>query len=773
MTFLTKSNFIRLIKRPFSIGCFLVVTGLRAWGGSPVDYANPMIGTAAHGHTYPGAAVPFGFVQVSPDTGDISWDGCSGYNYSDTNLLGFSFNHLTGTGCPDLGNILLLPTVGDLKLNSGDTPGTRFSHDQEVARPGYYRVFLPNSRVNVELTATVRVGMQRYTFPATDAAHVMLDLWHGVGSQTTDAMLTIENDHTISGYRKETGTSCFQDMGLEEYYFVAEFSEPFASSGISLDGKEVAGKEARGRDLKAHFDYKTKEGEKLVVRVGLSTVSVEGARNNLRKEMTTWDFDALAAVAKREWNQTLGKIQVETSDTGLKRTFYTALYHTQLTPIVFSDVDGWYRGPDGQVHQARGFDYYTDLSLWDTFRAEQPLLTLLQPHRVNDIVQTMLAQYKILGLQMLPLCAYGGRESYVMIGNPSIPVIAEAYAKGLRDWDANEALSAMVGASEREDEQHCAFEGYGLYRRQGWIPSKPYEGDGNPRQSVSKVLEFAYDDACLARFARNLGQTDIAEIHAQRSTNWLNVYDASTGFMRGRNADGTWVTPFDPYRINFADYTEANAWQYNFFVPHNVPALIQAMGGDETFVAKLDELFDTKEKMPNNLNDVSGLIGMYDQGNEPSHNFAYLYNYAGQPWKTQARVRQVATALYSSALDGLCGNDDCGQMSAWYVFAALGFYPVDPASGVYVIGSPLVDKATIQLGRKYHRGRAFTVVARNNSAKNIYIQSATLNGHNLTRSWITHNEIVGGGKLILTMGSTPNHVWGNPLVDRPTQVLEP
>ena len=709
--------------------------------------------------------VPFGFVQVSPDTTNTSWDGCSGYNYSDTNLLGFSFNHLTGTGCPDLGNILLVPTVGELKLASEKVPAeglpTRFSHDQEEARPGYYRVFLPEYKVSVELTATTWVGLQRYTFPKTESAHVVLDLWHGLGNQPTDAKLTIENDHTISGYRKEIATSCLQGGGQKEYYFVAEFSEPFASSGINLNGKKSEGKEAQGRDLKAHFDYKTGAGEKLVIWLALSTVSVEGARKNLRAELNAWDFDAVATAAKKEWNQTLGKIQVQTADANVKKTFYSALYHTQLTPIVFSDVDGQFRGPDNQVHQASGFDYYTDLSLWDTFRAEQPLLTLLQPHRVNDIVQTMLTHYKILGKQMLPLETFAGRESYCMIGNPSIPVIAEAYAKGLRDWDANEALSAMEGASEKS---------YSSYCQQGWIPSATNKPFG---QGVSKLLEFVYDDACVARFARSLGRNDIAEIYARRSTNWLNVFDPSTGFMRGRNADGSWVTPFDPYRINFADYTEANAWQYGFFVPHNVPALIQALGGDEKFVAKLDELFDTKKTLPNNLDDVSGLIGMYDQGNEPSHNFAYLYSYAGRPWKTQARVRQIAATLYTSALDGLCGNDDCGQMSAWYVFAALGFYPVDPASGVYVIGSPLVDQATIQLDRKYHRGRTFTVIARNNSAENKYIQSATLNGHDLFRSWITHDEIVCGGKLVLTMGTVPNQTWGVSKADRPAQVLAP
>lgn len=726
------------------------------------DYVNPLIGTGAHGHTYPGAALPFGFVQVSPDTPNDSWDGCSGYHYSDTNLLGFSFNHLTGTGCPDLGNVLLLPTTGELKLAAGKGAATPFSHEQEGANAGYYRVFLPEQKVNVELTATTRVGFQRYTFPETTNAHVVLDLLHGVGSVTLDAMLTVEDDHTVSGYRKQVGTSCLKRLGEEWYYFVAEFSRPFKASGIYLNGNPVNGKTSKGTDLKAHFDYTTEAGEQLVVRVALSTVSVENARKNLRAEARTWDFDVVLAAAKASWNQTLGNARIETTDENLKQIYYTALYHAQLCPIVLSDVDGQFRGPDGQVHRAEGFDYYTDMSLWDTFRAQQPLMTLLQPQRVNDVVKTMLLHYEIYGKQMLPILIYGGRESCVMIGNHSLPVIAEAYAKGLRDWDADEALPAMVAATERTDTEglDAYFAGYETYRRQGWIPSQTRNGKRREGQCVSKVLEFAYDDSCVARLARSMGRNEVADLYARRAMNWTNVFDPSTGFMRGRNADGSWVSPFDPTLITFTEYTEANAWQYTFFVPHNVPGLIQAMGGNEKFTAKLDELFDTKEKLPNNLSDVSGLIGMYAHGNEPCHNYAYLYNHAGQPWKTQARVRQIASTLYHNSPGGLCGNDDCGQLSAWYVFAALGFYPVDPAAGVYEIGSPLVNKTTLTLDKKLYRGREFVVIAKNNSLRNVYIQSATLNGQAFNRSWISHEEIVKGGTLQLVMGPTPNHEWG-------------
>jgi len=729
---------------------------------SPADYVDPMIGTGGHGHTYPGAAVPFGFVQVSPDTPNKSWDGTSGYHYSDTALLGFSFNHLTGTGCPDLGNVLLRPVVGELALPAGEWPATRFSHEQEEARAGYYRVFLPEYRVNVELTATTRVGYQRYTFPSATAAHVVLDLLHGVGSVTLDAALVIEDDRTVSGYRREVGTSCLRRLGDEQYYFVAEFSRPFATAGLRVDGKHIEGKTVAGRDLKAHFDYQTEAGEQLVVRVALSTVSVENARKNLRAEARTWDFDAVAAEAKARWNQILGNVRIATPDSNLKKTFYTAMYHAHLCPIVFNDVDGRFRGPDGRVHRAEGFDYYTVLSIWDTFRAQQPLLTILQPHRVNDIVKTMLLHYKVYGKNMLPVLVYGGKEGCIMIGNHSLPVIAEAYTKGLRNWDANEALAAMIASTERSDADgiDSYFVGYEAYRRQGWIPSRPQAKGGRSPQTVSRVLEYAYDDACLARFARCVGREDVAERYTQRASNWRNVFDSATGFMRGRNEDGSWVTPFDPTRLDFAYYTEANAWQYSFFVPHDVAGLIKATGGDEAFVGRLDDLFDPSRKLPNALNDVSGLVGMYAHGNEPCHNYAFLYHFAGQPWRSQARVRQIASTLYTTAVDGICGNEDCGQMSAWFVFAAMGFFPFDPATGNYLIGSPLVERATIQLDTKLYEGRTFTVEATNNSPDNIYIQSATLNGKILNRSWIRHREITDGGTLHLVMGPNPNTAWG-------------
>ena len=757
-----KNKIVRTLVVPVRRMCFagiLLLSIVMGSAKSAVDFVNPMIGTDAHGHVYPGATVPFGMVQLSPDTRDNTWDGSSGYHYSDTSILGFSHNHLTGTGCPDLGNILLMPTVGALKLTPGAQPGdgyrARFSHTDEVSRPGYYSVLLPDYQVKVELTATARAGFHRYTFPATSEGHVIVDLQHGIGNTVTEAQLTIENGQTASGYRRSDGWG-----GGKVYYFVMEFSRPFDSSGVAQGDKDTAGQQTTGKETKGHFDFKTKAGEQILVRVGLSTVSVEGARNNLHAEISNWDFDGIAAAARKQWDHDLSVFSVETPDKNLKQTFYTSLYHTMVAPTLLSDVDGQFRGPDGNVHQTKGFDYYTEISIWDIFRAEAPLLTLTQPGRVNDLVNTMLEHYDIFGHNALPVWPEGGKETWCMIGNHSIPIITSAYLKGFRNWDANIALADTIATTDQNRDQMDD------YREKGFIPTSDHV------QSVSKVLEYAYDDSCIARLAKALGKDDVAGKYFKRSQNWENVFDPSTGFMRGKNADGSWVTPFgqnEMNSINFNEYTEANAWQYNFFVLQDVPSLIAKLGGDEPFVARLDEMFDTTETIPNltMIPDVTGVIGMYSHGNEPDHHVAYLYNYAGQPWKTQARVRQVASLLYTNSPGGICGNDDCGQISAWYVFTALGFYPVDPASGIYVLGSPLVDKAILKLDSKFYKGRSFTVVAKNNSAQNPYIQSATLNGQSITRSWISHDEITAGGKLVLTMGPTPNKKFGSAPADRP------
>jgi predicted alpha-1,2-mannosidase len=756
-----KTILSRTLPTALSLSLLFATTTLPA--DALTDYAKPLIGTADHGHVFPGATLPFGMVQLSPDTRDGSTDdayqdGSAGYHYSDTSIMGFSHNHLTGTGIGDLGNILLMPTTGELKLVAGKEPGqgyrSRFAHDQEEARPGYYRVFLPDYKINVELTATARVGVHRYTFPEAADSHIILDLWHGIGRanrlRPTDSAITIENDHTVSGFRRSAGWG-----GDKIYYFVLEFSRPFDGAGLTSDHQQVESKEARSKNLQAHFDFKTKAGEKIVTRVALSTVSVEGARKNLQAEMTTWDFDALAAAARAQWERALGSIQVQSSDRAFLETFYSAYYHVFLAPTLLSDVDGQVRGPDTEAHQIHGFDYYSEFSLWDTFRAEHPLLTLVEPGRVNDMVATMLAHYTFCpGPKALPVWVESGKENWCMIGNHSIPVIVDAYLKGLRKWDAAEALADMVATTEGSRAQMPE------YRTNGYIASR------RNAEAVSKTLEYAYDDACIARFAKALGKSELTELYAKRAENWQNLFDSATGFFRGKAADGAWVTPFNPNAIVTDSYTEANAWQ-SYFVPHDVPGLIQKLGGDEKFAARLDEVFENKEKIVNFSEDVVGLIGMYAHGNEPCHHYAYLYNYAGQPWKTQARIRQICQSLYHNTTAGMCGNDDCGQMSAWYVFSALGLYPADPCGGVYIIGSPLASQATLNFDPKFYKGGQFTVVAHDNSPQNMFIQSATLNGKPFHRTWLTHEQIVAGGTLVLQMGRAPNRSWGAARTDRP------
>jgi predicted alpha-1,2-mannosidase len=755
-----KKSLRRLL--PTALGATLLLSPAPAPAAALTDYANPLIGTAEHGHVFPGATVPFGLVQLSPDTrdgtdDDAYQDSAAGYHYSDTSILGFSHNHLTGTGIGDLGNVLLMPTVGEVKLAAGKAPESgyraRFSHDQEAARPGYYRVFLPDYKINVELTATCRVGVHRYTFPESADSHVILDLWHGIGrpsrSRPTDSALTIENSRTVTGFRRSNGWG-----GDKIYYFVLEFSRPFDAAGIASDHQKVDSGQARGRNLQAHFDFKTKAGEQILARVALSTVSIEGARKNLSAEVVTWDFDAIAAAARAQWEQALGTIRVQAADQSFLQTFYSAFYHVFLAPTVLSDVDGQLRGPDTNVHQAKGFEYYSELSLWDTFRAEHPLLTLVQPGRVNDLVKTMLAHYTFFGQKTLPVWVESGKENWCMIGNHSIPVIVDAYLKGFRQWDAREALADMVATTEGSRAQMPE------YRANGYIATS------NNAEAVSKTLEYAYDDVCIARFARALGQNDVADRYAKRANNWQNVLDPGTGFMRGKTPEGAWVAPFNPNAIVTDSYTEANAWQ-SYFVPHDVPGLIQKLGGDEKFVARLDEIFESKEKIVNFSEDVVGLIGMYAHGNEPCHHYAYLYAYAGQPWKTQARIRQVCGTLYNHTTAGMCGNDDCGQMSAWYVFSALGFYPADPCGGVYVLGTPLVDQATLTVASPHYSGGRFTVSAKDNSPANAYIQSATLNGQPLTHAWLTHEQIAAGGTLVLQMGPNPNRTWAAAPADRP------
>jgi predicted alpha-1,2-mannosidase len=726
-------------------------------GDDPTPFASvrPMVGTAEHGHTYPGATVPFGMIQLSPDTRLESWDGCSAYHYSDSAILGFSHTHLSGTGCSDLGDIRFTPLGGTIPKMEKDGYHCRFSHNDEMAKPGYYSVTLQDPKIAVELTATPHAGFHKYTFPAGDTARVALDLGRGCQDEPIQSAVKVEKNTRVSGFRRSRGWS-----SDHTYYFVAEFSRPFDAATIDVDGKakKAGATDGKGVRVQARFDFND-SSKPVLVKIGLSPVSLEGARKNLAAEIPAWDFDAAVAAAAKSWSDVLGRIEVKTSDPAVRETFYSALYHSCIAPTLFNDADGAYFGLDHKAHKPEGFQNYCTFSLWDTFRAEHPLLTIIQPHRIDDFVGTMLAHYRQFNQKALPVWSLAGNETWCMIGNHAIPVIAEAYAKGFRRYDAKAAYKAMHDTSMQDRGWNFMKE----YRDRGYIPTSKTEG----KQSVSRTLEYAYDDWCVAQMAGQLGKKDDAALFAKGAQNYRNVFNTKIGFVCGKYADGTWRVPFDPRELVWPDYTEATSWNYTWFAPQDVQGLIELMGGDEKFIAKLDKMYAENSGLLANIPDLTGLIGQYVHGNEPCHHIPYLPNYAGAPWKTQERVRQIMKTLYNNTPSGCCGNDDCGQMSAWYVLSAMGFYPVSPASGVYVLGSPAVDKATIHLDPKYQKGGQFTITAENNSPTNIYIQSATLNGKPLTRSWISHAELVAGGELVLKMGDKPNPDWGKQPEDRP------
>jgi predicted alpha-1,2-mannosidase len=744
----------------FAAPAGLCLLTMHVWAlPSPVEQPLPLVGTGDHGHAYPGAIVPFGMVQLSPDTPLRGWDGSSGYHYSDSAIEGFSHTHLAGTGVGCLGDVLVMPTVGEVKLVAG-SPGygysSRFSHAQERATPGFYRVFLEDPKVTADLTATARCGFHKYTFPASDQAHVILDLVHGVDNRPLEATLQVEGNNTISGSRISQGWG-----GRRAIYFVMQFSKPFDSFGVEQNRKrlEADAREGRGRELKAFVNYKTAAGETLLLKVGISGTGIDGARKNLAAEIPGWDFDGAKAAAVRQWRNIFDIVELETFDPHIRTSFYANLYLACQAPVLYNDVDGTYRGLDRQNHPAPGFQNYTIFSLWDTYRAEHPLLTLLQPGRVNDLVQSMLAEYRESGLHTTPIWPLWGNETWCMIGYHSVPVIVDAYLKGFRGFDAEAAYQAMRDTAMQDRN------GLQAYKELGYVASKPGE------QATSKTLEYAFDDWCLARMAEALGHQEDARLFYRRAANYRNLFDRTTLFFRGRKAGGAWRSPFIANALVNDEYTEADAWQYAFCVQQDLPGLIGLYGGDADFIQKLDALFTADSTIQTDIPDISGLIGQYSQGDEQCHHVAYLYNYAGAPFKTQQRVRHVMATQYNDKPTGQCGNVDCGQMAAWYVFSALGFYPVNPASGIYVIGSPVVEKAVLRLDRDHYHGHTFTIVARHNSPQNVYIQSASLNGRPLARTWLTHDQIAAGGTLELVMGPKPNMEWGRAPEARPPATM--
>jgi predicted alpha-1,2-mannosidase len=725
------------------------------------SYVNPFIGTGAvdnnslAGSNFPGPTTPFGFVQLSPDTEDKPDNPASGYDYNSHTIVGFSHTHLSGTGVADLFDVLLMPATGEIRSVAGDAkkPGSgfrsAFSHQDETAKPGYYQVKLKDYDINAELTATEHVGLQRYTFPANTSGHVMIDLDHSLDKSRSywsckiiGAEIRVVNDRTVEGYRILTGWA-----KLRKVYFRAEFSQPIVSS-VLFSGRR--GNEntsiINGTNIKAALNFDTRSKSQLLVKVALSPVSIENARENMKAELPGWDFEGVVKQTSEKWEKELGKMIIEGTPLQ-KQIFYTGLYHAFTQPNNMADVNGDYQASDLTIKNAPDKKHYSTFSLWDTYRAAHPLYTLTQPERTADFVNSMMRQYDTYGY--LPIWQLWGDENYCMIGNHAIPVIVDAALKGIRGIDLEKAYEA-VKASSTLNHPGSPFSDWEKYE---YIPEDVQS------QSVSITLEMAYDDWCVAQLAKKLGRTDDYQHFMKRSSFYKNLYDAKSGFFRAKNKNGEWLSPFNPlkYGGNGGNpYTEGNAWQYFWYVPQNVPDLINIVGGAKAFTEKLDKFFTLKD-LPGEVNgNASGFIGQYAHGNEPSHHVAYLYDFAGQPWKTQYYVAKILNELYNNSSSGYSGNEDCGQMSSWYIFSAMGFYPVNPASGIYMLGSPILKQAKLKQGN----GKVFLVNTQNSSAENVYIQSVKLNGKTYEKTYITQNDLAKGGKLVFIMGKKPNYKWG-------------
>jgi predicted alpha-1,2-mannosidase len=753
-----------------SIATFVLALGALT---SPVD---PFIGTQGGGHVFPGAVYPFGMVQLSPDTQTRyfkeSYAWAAGYQYNDPTILGFSHTHFSGAGHSDLGDVLVMPISGEVRLEPGDAGKpqsgyrSRFSHDTEQAQPGYYAVTLSDYGVRAELTATPRVGLHRYTFPAGSPAHVLVDLRsviYDYPGKVLWSRIRVRPDGTVTGYRETRGWAPGRQL-----YFAMRFStKPTGFRVYNREPKpeydpafapwakrdDVVFREGRG--LVAVFDFGNLPAAQLLVKVAISGVSEANAIANLEAETPGWDFDAQRAAVAAAWRDALGSLQIEAAEP-VRRMLYTSLYHALMAPSVFMDVDGSYRGPDHEIHHADGFTFRSTFSLWDTYRALHPLLTLLRPQSDNvDFVRSLVASWQEAPDGVLPVWQFQGQETWTMIGYHAVPVIADNWLKGNQGGGAQTALDAMVASATNP-----RYAGLEQYMKTGWVAAD------KEREGASKTLEYAFDDWTIARAASAMGRPDIAKQFDARARNWRNVFDPGTGFVRARNSDGKFREPFDPAAAGYyGDYTEGNAWQYTWYVPQDTAGLIRAMGGTKRFIGKLDALFDSKvdPKRFAAVEDISGLIGYYAHGNEPSHHIGYLYVYAGQPWRTQERLKQIVTTQYQPVPDGLSGNDDLGQMSAWLIFTSLGFYPVTPGSGEYVLGRPFVDRAVLHLPN----GKTFSIVADNLSDANGYVGSVRLNGQPLSRAFIRHEEIMQGGELRFVMQARPNRSWATDPHSRP------
>ena len=731
-----------------------------------LNLVNIFWGTGGHGHTYPGATVPFGMVQLSPDTYNDDWDWCSGYHASDNTIMGFSHTHLSGTGCGDLLDFLVVPRIGEVRLVPGDRkqPGTgyrsSFSHTDEKAHPGYYSVLLKDTGIHAELTATEHAGFHRYTFPESDTSHIVVDLTHGYGNGPDSiAWCSLQQ----SGNQTLLAGHATNAWGAGRQMYVAlEFSRPFDRVEFFEDDKPAEpGSELKGKNLKAVVHYKTHAGEQILIKAGLSGTGTDGARRNLAAEISGWHFEQVQKAAEERWRQELGKIRIETANDNDKRVFYSAFYHTMVAPTLFDDVDGQYMGMDGKVHQLeKGQRNYTTFSLWDTYRAEHPLFTLIHADRVPDMVNSLIrmAEQSPAGMPVWPL---QGKETGTMTGYHSAAVIAEACVKGFKGIDYTAAYAAMKKRAFVDN-----YRGLKWYRSLGYIPCDLEE------ESVSKTLEYDYDDWAVSHVADRLGDATNAALLRKRSRNYRNYWDAGTGFLRAKFENGTWATPFDPIELGHSkkwrDYTESNAWQTTFGIQHDVTGYIELLGGDKAFVEKLDALFNQPPTLPPDAPpDIAGMVGQYAHGNEPSHHIAYLYSYAGRPDKTAERIHMLTTTEYSNNLDGMAGNEDCGQMSAWYVLSSIGFYAVDPVSTHYVFGSPLFDRATLSLSN----GRKLVFEAKRQSPASVYIEAVEFDSKPHPNAWFAHADVSGGGRFVFRLADHPDGSFGQGEAVRPRSEL--
>ncbi|MBB6460313.1 GH92 family glycosyl hydrolase [Flammeovirga kamogawensis] len=731
------------------------------------SFVNPFIGTQNMGHTYPGATTPFGMVQLSPETNQEAMliDGkynpatyayCAGYQYADSTVFGFSHTHMSGTGHSDLGDFLVMPTTGPLKLNPGtaDQPQSgyhsQFSHQTEEAIPGYYAVTLDDYNIKAELTTSDRVGYHKYTFPESDEAHIILDLISNIynyDGKTVWTFVRVENDSTVTGYRQTNGWG-----KTRKVFFAMKFSKPFKSYGhkryeeVKYNGfyrkfdQEHNFPEMAGEKIRAYFNFDTKENEAIEIKFALSSVSSAGAMRNLNTEVPEWNFNKVKNEAKEKWNNQLTKVDVQTLTEDQKITFYTALYHTMLSPVLYEDVDGQYRGLDQNIYTSDGFTNYTLFSLWDTYRALHPLFNVLHPTRNNDMIKSMLAHQEQSVHNMLPIWSHYANENWCMIGYHAVSVIADAMVKETTDVPPEKALNAALSTATVS-----YFDGIGEYIENGYVPAD------NNSASVSKTLEYAYDDFCISEIAKYAGKEGISSQFYYRSESFKNVFDSVSNYMRPKMLNGTWRKEFDPLDTHGQGFIEGNAWNYGLYVPHSVDEMITMMGGKEDFATHLDKIFTTpiEDRFIEKNEDITrdGIIGNYVHGNEPGHHIPYLYNWTNHPYKTQQRVRMIMDTMYTNERDGLCGNDDAGQMSAWYVFSALGFYPVLPGSAEYALGSPLVKEATI----KFENGNILHILAKKQSEKNVYVKRVILNGVEIKGPTINHFDLMKGGELVFEM----------------------